>query len=1458
MSWTPSPKPQLLLIRISILCPFLFVCSFLFGQTSNTYTLDPAKAITQYSRDVWQTEQGLPQNSVNSLIQTKEGYLWLGTQEGIVRFDGARFLVFDKKHTGNMRSNYIWSIVEDNDSTLWVGTNGGGLIHIQGTKFTHYSAQDGLPSDIIQTLYMDSKRNLWIGTSNIGLVRMSNGTFTTFSAKEGLTNNSVQSIFEDRQGTLWIGTSGGGLGKLLNGRVTMITANDGLGDNHVLSILQDKDGSLLAGTNAGLMKMRDGKFIPYTTRQGAIRNIVMTMLEDRAGCLWLGTAGAGLMRIKQGAVETFNVKEGLSDGFVRSLLEDKEGNLWVGTYGGGLTRFQDAKFTRFTRAEGLSNNFVLSICEDHKGAVWMGTYDGGLNRLKNGVFKSFTTNDGLPMNTISSVLEDHAGTLWIGTHGGGLVQMRDGKLKKYGTKDGLSNDFILSLYEDRQHNLWVGTTRGLNQRVGEKFKTYKTREGQNFDGVVALFQTSDGSFWIGTSGEGLTKLKDGKFSNYTTREGLSSNFVLSLFEDRDSSLWIGTDGGGLNRLENGKFISCDTKNGLFDDVVFQILSDAKDNFWMSCNKGIFRVSKKQLDDFAEGRRSSITSVVFGKSDGMVSSECNGRHQPSAWRGSDGKLWFPTIKGAVVIDANNYPINQYVPPVVIEETIGLDNTILLGKKIQLPAGSDKFEIYYTALSFTASEKVQFKYKLAGFDKTWINANTRRVAYYTNVPPGTYTFSVIACNNDDVWNEIGSTVELTIEPYFYQTLAFYIICGISVVFITVGGYRLRMRQLRRREQELVTQVQERTKHLSQEIAERMRVEDALRESEQKLRDIIEHSTNLFYAHDTDQKIFYVSPQSRQFLDCEPGEALIHWTEFITDNPINTLGYTLTQKAIETGQRQPMYFLELRTKLGRTLRVEVREAPVVRNGKTVAIVGSLTDVTEHKRAEEALRESEERFRSLFEESKDVVFFGTLEGKIIDVNNAGVELFGYASKEEFFEVDIPRDLFAHPNDWRKHQEILFTQGYVKDFELVLKRKDGSKLNVLETSSVVTDAHGTIVAYRGIIRDVTEQKKLEDQLRQAHKLQSIGILVGGIAHNFNNILGIILGYVSLLRREKENGVRFTEGVEAIQKAVERGAALVRQLLTFARKTDVQLAIVDVNDIIRELARMVMETFPKTIAISLNLKPDLPVVKIDQNQIHQALLNLCVNSRDAMMGEGTLSIATSLVETFQLRERFEGVSGEYYVAIEVVDTGVGMDETTRNHIFEPFFTTKDIGKGTGLGLSVVYGIVKSQNGFIDLQSAQGKGTKFIIYLPAAFGGSTIPFGKNTILYEELSGTETVLVVEDEPSLLDLLKFFLVNKGYTVLSAKDGIEAVDSYHQHWDKIQLVVMDIGLPRLNGWESLKRMREINPEVLVILASGYLTPDIQEDAKKQGIDIFISKPYMSEKVVLAVREALDKAKKN
>ncbi|MBS4027050.1 MAG: PAS domain S-box protein, partial [Ignavibacteriales bacterium] len=341
-----------------------------------------------------------------------------------------------------------------------------------------------------------------------------------------------------------------------------------------------------------------------------------------------------------------------------------------------------------------------------------------------------------------------------------------------------------------------------------------------------------------------------------------------------------------------------------------------------------------------------------------------------------------------------------------------------------------------------------------------------------------------------------------------------------------------------------------------------------------------------------------------------------------------------------------------------------------------------------------SEERYRNLFEESKDGIFISTPGGQLVDVNPAGVELFGYDSKEELLEVNIAKDLYSSSTDREKVKQRLEQQGFVKDFEFSIKRKDGQRRTVLETSIAVRNQKGAVVAYRGILRDITEQKKLEQQLLQAQKMESIGTLAGGIAHDFNNLLGIIMGYSSLLERQKSDPAKFSQSVDSISKAVSRGASLVKQLLTFARKNEPLLESVNLNSIFEELKKMTAETFPKTITCVLHLEKQIPSIVGDTNQLHQAFLNLCVNARDAMPKGGTLSLSTSILDGSKLRERFFDATDASYVRVSLSDTGTGMDEATRTRIFEPFFTTKERGRGTGLGLAVVYGIVKSHHGFI--------------------------------------------------------------------------------------------------------------------------------------------------------------------
>jgi signal transduction histidine kinase len=507
--------------------------------------------------------------------------------------------------------------------------------------------------------------------------------------------------------------------------------------------------------------------------------------------LWVGTDGGGLCRREGERFSSYSKRDGLSDDSVAALFEDREGNLWIGTYGGGLNRLKDGKFTTYTAGNGLSADMARAIYEDRDGTLWIGTRNG-LNRFQDGRFSVYTSEQGLADNSVLSLCADHSGALWVGTRSG-LSRFKDGRFTTYTTRNGLSDDTVLSIIEDRDDRLWVGTAAGLNQMKDGRFTAYRSSEGLTNDSILSLYQDHDGALWIGTDGGGLNRFKDGRFTAYTTKDGLTNDVVLSLYEDAEQTLWVGT-AGGLNRLNDGRVTGYTSKDGLFDDTVYLVLEDGRRNLWMSCNKGVFRVGKAELAEFAEGHRSAITSISYGTADGMESRECNGGFQPAGWKTRDGRLWFPTIKGVAVVDPDSIKINSLIPPVVIEQVIVDQKPVPADVAASFSPGKSKFEFHFTGLSYLAPEKVRFKYKLEGFDRDWVDAGTRRDAAYTNIPPGRYTFRVLACNNDLVWNEQGAAFDFYLQPYFYQTTWFYALCVIAAILLGWAIYHIRVKQMR----------------------------------------------------------------------------------------------------------------------------------------------------------------------------------------------------------------------------------------------------------------------------------------------------------------------------------------------------------------------------------------------------------------------------------------------------------------------------------------------------------------------------------------------------------------------------------------------------------------------------------------------------------------------------------------
>ena len=739
--------------------------------------LDPSRSLNEFGHQAWLTENGLPQNTVQAIVQTQDGYLWIGTQEGLARFDGLNFTVFDKENTPAFKSNDIRALHEDKQGRLWISTS-YGLVCRHNGQFTSFTVNEGLPDNSIGPLAEDTSGNIFIGT-DAGLARFENGTFKTFTTEHGLASNVIQVLCARANGTLLVVTSSG-VQSLSGGSFSNWTTPVDAPAANITAIAEEKSGHLWYGTLDGLFGFNEGGFtfgaitLP-NTRISALR-------VDREGALWIATAG-GLARMRHGKMETFTSANGLSSNLVLSIFEDREGSMWIGTEAGGLNLLKSKKFNTYTTREGLPNDLVKAIYQDPQGGIWIGSNGGGLTLFKNGKFSTWTTRDGLSSDVVLSLAGDPSGTIWIGTPDG-LNRFRDGKFQTFTFADGLSNDLVRSVFVDRSGVLWVGTRDGLNSFRDNQFTTYTTLDGLANNFIGAIYEDSKGNLWVGTLG-GLSKIKDGKFQTFTTKDGLSSNTVISLYEDASGDLWIGTNGGGLNRLRGDKFVSF---TALPADVIYRILEDKQQNLWCSSNKGIFRVNKNELDKVAP-----VSPVFYGPADGTLTRECSGGGHPAGWKTSDGRIWFATIKGLAVIDPENIPLNTSPPPIAIEQLFIDNQSVSLTQNLTLSPSTSRLDFYYTALSFIAPENVRFKYKLEGFDDNWIDGGARRVASYTNLRPGNYKFRVIAANNDGVWNESGAAVDFYLQPRFYQTYWFYLVCILLLALAAWQLYRLRVRRM-----------------------------------------------------------------------------------------------------------------------------------------------------------------------------------------------------------------------------------------------------------------------------------------------------------------------------------------------------------------------------------------------------------------------------------------------------------------------------------------------------------------------------------------------------------------------------------------------------------------------------------------------------------------------------------------
>ena len=781
-----------------------------FGQDVSGFFLDPGKAITQYQLNTWTSEDGLPQNSITAITQTRDGYLWLGTQEGLVRFDGLTFKVFDKGNTP-FTHNTISALFQDKNNNLWIGTRDGGLVRYQDGQFEHYSEADGLTSGDISSVIEDGDGILWVGTYDAGVNRLTKGRFEPYIEINQRAGDNINVLYAASNGSLLIGTRDAGLFRMQGDDITSYTIDDGLPNNDITALYETADTLWIGTRDAGLVQIVDDVITTYTTADGLPSDNIEILFEDRHNTFWIGTRREGLCRLRDGVFEIFGQDEGLTASSIRALYEDFEGNLWIGT-GGGLNQLWNGKFDTYTTKEGLGSDVVYAVYEDTQGRIWAGTGGGGISRYEDGTVTTYTTADGLADDYVLAIAETVEGSLWFGTYGGGLSRFKDGHFTSFNQASGIPSNNIFALYTDAGGDLWIGTDRGLGRYRDGVFSTFTTEDGLSSNQITALLRDRADNLWVGTYDGGLNLMREGQVvTSYGSENGLDGNFVLSLYEDDEGTLWMGMRDVGLYQFKKGRFFAFSTKNGLFNDNVYQILEDENERLWMSCNKGLFYVDKKELALFAEGKREGITSIVFDKTDGLKDSEFNGGFQPAGWKSRTGDLWFPSNLGLAVVQPESIPKNLVPPSVVIEGVTADDKLVSVQQETTIAPGHRKFSFQYVGLSYIAPKEIKYQYMLEGIDQEWVEAGSRREAFYTNISPGLYRFRVRAFNADGVMSSREASVSFYLEPFFYQTSWFLVLSCLALLTFIFVLHRWRIGHLEARKRELERVVDERTRDL-----------------------------------------------------------------------------------------------------------------------------------------------------------------------------------------------------------------------------------------------------------------------------------------------------------------------------------------------------------------------------------------------------------------------------------------------------------------------------------------------------------------------------------------------------------------------------------------------------------------------------------------------------------------------